>query len=371
MPATRATIHYLPREPRSPERQAALARAAAVEPILARFRGHTSPGLIDASGKIRHVFTKASPGARDTVSQVIAELNRVPEALAAFEAALAARRELDALGRDAVSMPIHDARTLADASLDGNGFLLARHTSAVSDWQDDEQIARIYHAEIEALVKRLTGAIHTFSNNHLRRQSEPESGGDGPLAKLMAQSRGPVSAAHNDFAESYGEGIIRTVASGGVPHTQTFGITQAVMAAGIDEETLRASRLLVVNTWRSVGAAPLRRWPLAIADRRSVPRRSLRRNLIGKVPSGQPRGGIEVYSAHHDPSHRWYYYPEMTPGEVLLWKGYDSAEVPARPPLHTAFDDPASPPGAAERSSIEVRVLCLLPKGAGPLKPSA
>ena len=50
----------------------------------------------------------------------------------------------------------------------------------------------------------------------------------------------------------------------------------------------------------------------------------------------------------------------MTRDEVLLWKGYDSDEVPARPPLHSAFEDPATPPDAAQRTSVEVRVLCLL-----------
>ena len=51
----------------------------------------------------------------------------------------------------------------------------------------------------------------------------------------------------------------------------------------------------------------------------------------------------------------------MTPDEILLWKGYDSAEVPLRPNLHTSFEDPNTPPDAAQRTSVEVRVLCLLP----------
>ena len=111
-----------------------------------------------------------------------------------------------------------------------------------------------------------------------------------------------------------------------------------------------------------MGAEPLRRHPLAVADRRTVSRASLRQSLIGKVPSGEPRGGIDIYTAYHDPAHQWYFYPQMTRNEVLLWKGYDSAELPLQPTLHTAFDDPDTPTDAAQRMSIEVRVLCLLPK---------
>jgi hypothetical protein len=74
------------------------------------------------------------------------------------------------------------------------------------------------------------------------------------------------------------------------------------------------------------------------------------------------RSPLEGHNANNDPHHQWYYFSGMTRDEVLMWKGYDSAEVPARPNLHSAFDDPNTPEHAAERKSIEVRVLCLLPQ---------
>ena len=362
---TTGVFNYLP--PAETEQTTAtgdrqrLASAAAVEPILKRWRHRCSDGLIDETGKVRNIFTKAHRGARDNVERVIEELNQIPEAILEFEAALEARRRLEAGTRHSVEMTVRNARLLEDASLDGCGFQLERHVSNVTDWDDDRQLADIYYAEIDDLVKRVTGATHTFSNNHLRRQSEPDVGGSA-LAKLMAQSRGPVQSAHNDFTESYGEGIIRTVANGGVPHTQTFGLTEAILEAGISAAELRGSRMLVINTWRAVGPEPLQRFPLAVVDRRTVPRACLRSNLIGKIPSGQPRGGIDVCSALHDPAHQWYFYPGMTRDEVLLWKGFDSAEVPAQPPLHSSFEDVNAPADAAERKSVEVRVLCLLPK---------
>jgi hypothetical protein len=48
----------------------------------------------------------------------------------------------------------------------------------------------------------------------------------------------------------------------------------------------------------------------------------------------------------------------MQKDEAILIKGYDSVDDGrARFTLHTAFDDPTSPPDAAPRQSIEVRTL--------------
>ena len=338
----------------------ALMAAAALEPILLRWRHRCPEELIDDTGKIRHVFRRTE-GVGDTVSQLIEELNRIPEAVAELEAVLDARLKLEEQSGVKVEMPVHDARLLETTSLHSNGFQLVQHRSRITDWDDDDQLSSAYYDEISSVVKAITGATHTFSSNHLRRQSEPAVGGNGPLARLMSVSRGPLNYAHNDFTERYGEGIMRTVGSGGVPHTQTFGLTDAIIEAGISEQELRESRMLIINTWRPVNEGPVQRFPLAIADRNTIPRASLHSVLIGRIPCGEPRGGIEIYDASHDPQHRWYYYPGMTRDDVLMWKGYDSAEVPARPNLHASFDDPNTPGDAAERKSIEVRVLCLLP----------
>ncbi len=329
---------------------------------MQRWRHRCSDGLIDDTGKIRNVFTRTNADADDNVDRVIRELNKIPEAVAELEVAVIAQEKLSKLGRDQVQVPVRNARLLPETSLHTNGFVLAQHTSAVTNWEDNRQLTDIYSDEICALVKRVVGATHAFSSNHLLRQSEPATGGNGPLAGLMSQSRGPVHAVHNDFTETYGEGIINTVASGGVPHTQTFGLTDAIIKAGVSAEALRNSRILVINTWRAVTEQPLQENPLAVADRRTISYGALRRSLIGKVPCGQPRGGIETFTVVHEPEHEWFFYPNMTSAELLLWKGYDSDEVPAQPPLHSSFNDPTTPADAPERKSVEVRVLCLLPR---------
>ncbi len=59
-----------------------------------------------------------------------------------------------------------------------------------------------------------------------------------------------------------------------------------------------------------------------------------------------------------NPAHRWTYFPNMARHEALLIKVYDAAEDGrARFTIHTAFDDPTSPPDAPPRESIETRTF--------------
>jgi hypothetical protein len=67
-------------------------------------------------------------------------------------------------------------------------------------------------------------------------------------------------------------------------------------------------------------------------------------------------GELELVS--WNPSHRWYYYPELDRGEALLIKTFDSArDERARRSIHTAFSNPLAPPDAPARESIESRLL--------------
>ena len=66
----------------------------------------------------------------------------------------------------------------------------------------------------------------------------------------------------------------------------------------------------------------------------------------------------EVYAVAFNPAHRWFYFPHLQRNEVLLLKGFDSAnDGRARFTAHSAFEDPTTPPGAPARESIETRTL--------------
>ena len=122
--------------------------------------------------------------------------------------------------------------------------------------------------------------------------------------------------------------------------------------------------------WRNITDAPVSVHPLALCDGRSVNPNDL---VVFEIHY-QDRIG-ENYFAKYRSAHRWYYYPKMTREEALLIKQWDSAGTLARSggassdasvagapctfSFHSAFDDPAAPPDAPDRWSIEVRCMVI------------
>jgi YebC/PmpR family DNA-binding regulatory protein len=59
---------------------------------------------------------------------------------------------------------------------------------------------------------------------------------------------------------------------------------------------------------------------------------------------------------HHNPAHRWWYFPDMTADEVIFIKFHDSDHDRAWRAPHTAFHD-TSRPDAVTRESYEFRAI--------------
>src|SRR5437870_1859431 len=72
----------------------------------------------------------------------------------------------------------------------------------------------------------------------------------------------------------------------------------------------------------------------------------------------------ETSRVEYNPAHRWYYFSDMQPDEVVFIRVHDSAnDGRARLSFHTSFDNPLTP-GAPPRESIEVRTLVFFPPAA-------
>jgi hypothetical protein len=215
--------------------------------------------------------------------------------------------------------------------LDREGFMLAAQASAVRDFYDDGEIAAVYEPEVEALVRRVTGAARVEIFDHTRRAA----------ALAVQQARGirePASIVHNDYTARSGPRRLRdhfAASSPGAPE---------------EAEALLGRRFAIVNVWRSIGGRVLSA-PLALCDAASV----APGDLVPVERRARDRIG-EIQQAAYNPAHRWYYFPEMAPDEALLIKTYDSAtDGRARFTIHTSFEDPAAPVDAPPRESLETR----------------
>jgi hypothetical protein len=229
---------------------------------------------------------------------------------------------------------VRNARQLASAhSLESTGFELLAAPTAIQDFVDEAQVKAIYYREVEALAIALTGGTRAVVFDHLLRQREAgrptlSFGRDGGGADPAA-----VGRVHNDYTEVSGRRR-----------------RQLVLPDVLDDHPF-----LILNFWRPV-QHPAFDTPLAVCDARSFPARDW---VAGDVIYPTRTG--EIYLGKYADTHAWYYYPGMTPGEVLVFKTYDSRlDSHARMTPHCAFDDPSAPADAPPRRSIETRCLVIL-----------
>jgi hypothetical protein len=218
---------------------------------------------------------------------------------------------------------ICDGRAIADhLDLDREGFVLARHDTAVRDFYDEAELRDVYYKEVEQLVMAQTGATKVVIFDHTIRVAE----------RAVARGlRAPVQLVHNDYTEKSGPQRVRDL-------------------LGDEAPSRLRRRFAEYNVWRPI-AGPVRMMPLALVDAASIaPGDLVTADLVYRDRTG------EIYHGLYNPDHRWFYFPEMKREEAVLIKCYDSqTDGRARFSLHSAFDDPTTPRDAPPRESIEVR----------------
>jgi hypothetical protein len=210
-------------------------------------------------------------------------------------------------------------------SFEANGFTLIRHKTNVN-LLDKPSVEKTYYGEAAEIVKSLTGASEVIVFLDLIRSEARGS---------EAMGAEPAGNAHVDFDERSVRLWVKTLRPN-------------------DADRLLQKHFINMNLWRPI--RPVERMPLGICDAQSVSREDLIPIVISGRPS-DPASPFSGYNIAYNPKHRWYYYPNMQPDEVLAFKVFDSDQ--SRPYLtaHTAFDDPTSRPDAPKRISHEIRTI--------------
>jgi hypothetical protein len=230
---------------------------------------------------------------------------------------------------EAHQVPIFDGRLIARSfSLDREGFELVRHPTVVRNFYDDDEVRRVYYPLAEAFIRATLRADRVVIFDHtVRRRVEgaPDIRGVGP--------RQPATRVHVD-------------------QTVTSGPNRVREHLPDEADELLKGRVQVINLWRPI-RGPVRDAPLAMCDGQTVAEGDL---VASDLIYPNRRG--ETYSVKYNPTHRWFYFPDMTTDEAILLKCYDSAtDGRTRFGPHTAFVDPTTPAGAPPRESIELRTL--------------
>jgi hypothetical protein len=223
---------------------------------------------------------------------------------------------------------MHNGRPFVDQfALEREGFHFVRHDTKVQSFFEEDEIRRVYYPEMEALVKRESGASRVVVFDHTLRTADDAE-------REQRKIREVVQRAHNDYTEWSGPQRVRDL----------FPQAEA-------DELLRR-RFAIVQVWRPI-RHPVETFPLAICDARSV---AFEDFVISE--RRYPNRVGQTYAVKYNPAHRWYWFPRMRRDEALVFKVYDSlTDGRARWTAHTAFDDPTAPPNARPRESIEIRTF--------------
>ena len=226
------------------------------------------------------------------------------------------------------TVPIYDVRPVADQlTLDSNGFAFQRQETAVTDFLDSSQIESIYNPEVEKIVAAATGASRVLVFDHTLRVADEDT-------RTSHKLREPVHVVHNDYTDLSAPQRIRDL----LPADEA--------AAALKK------RYVYVNVWRSIKGT-VEEIPLGICDAQSL----VDDDMILMDLKYKDRVG-EIHRTRYSPDHRWVYFPQMQPDELILLKCYDTElDGRARWTAHTAFEDPTSPANAARRQSIETRTI--------------
>jgi hypothetical protein len=238
-------------------------------------------------------------------------------------------------------VPIRNGR-LADPplSLERNGVVLLRWPTAVVDFFDQAEVEEVYVPEIQAMLREVTGSDEVLVFGPVLRSDDPT---------VLARGRSP------DAPNTFGRG------GPALGHGAHVDFNEAGVRAHIGDlvpdraEALLRRRFLSVNVWRPIQR--IERMPLAVCDAATVSEGDFvpmeTRHSVGATSIS--RGG---YNLAYNPAHCWYWFPQMEPDEVLIFKICDSQKSVAQFTPHAPFADPTSRPDAPPRQSFEIRTIC-------------
>lgn len=236
---------------------------------------------------------------------------------------------------------IRNARVGDDrGSFENHGFTLARFETELTAFKDSEQVERLYLPEAARFAQNLLAADLVLPIAWMVRCSVEGTPGSQP----------PANDVHVDYTPELSEWM------------------PPVLLERANVHDFHYRRFVAINCWRPFTGAP-QDWPLALCSARTVgPDEGATHGILHVdtlpdpanvpeiLPDDNPLARSYDFSAFRfNPAHEWYYYPNMSTDEVVLFKNYDSARSGAWRVPHAGFKDPTCP-ATQPRESIEVRL---------------
>jgi hypothetical protein len=222
-----------------------------------------------------------------------------------------------------------DARPLIDQlSIDREGFTLIDHPSALTIDTDMAQATPAYLVAVAERLKTLVGADLELSQGKglLKRYSE----------RANLKAAGPSRWAHMDYTAAAADKWIGWM-------------------EGWKQQPLRQyPRFAILQTWRCLTPPPCDN-TLVLCDASTIDAAGcIPFDACIAAPYDAPGNQFESQFTRYDAGQRWYYFSDMRPDEMIVFKGYDSDPAKFAQPLHNSIDLPGNAE-APPRVSVEAR----------------
>lgn len=243
-----------------------------------------------------------------------------------------AAKDIHEPGDDTHEMTVTNGWDRADTfSVDKEGFSVHEFKSAYDKWDDNDAVKASFYPEVVEFLKKTVGAKSVLVFDHTIRSKLNET--KKLTQETNTSQRAPVILVHCDY-------------------TAESGPLRVQQLLPDEAAALLSRRVAFFNVWKPIHRVVEER-PLAMLDVTSSPPDDFfKLHLRYRDRSG------ENYVLRHSDTHKWWYFPYMTPEQVVLLKTYESeTDGRARFVGHSAFEDPTSKPDAPVRESVEIRTI--------------
>lgn len=234
---------------------------------------------------------------------------------------------------------INDARSFSH-NLDEHGFELVNISTNVSEWTRDQIVGSFYDSVLDYALDVSKCDLVAIPFYFLRSSNSERFG----------FIQGAIRSVHSDYAPSF-EHLQRKEFDTLPPHFSDFK-TKTRDGYTHSKKFSEYSRCVIIQFWKNIGS-PTMDFPLGFIDKSTIPEDDV---FIQGTNEPDGHGGRRIFDTvlfKHNPKHGWYYFPEMTGDETVMFKTFDTENFVYAP--HASFRDKRY---AQERRSIECRVSC-------------
>jgi len=246
---------------------------------------------------------------------------------------------------------IRNARLLDGLSWTTAGFELLHAPSTMKNFRDDDEVQKVYYAEVEQLLKDTLEKAGSKVEQVMVFDHTIRSSTASNLNTLGAKASmaGPVTRVHVDYNEVSAPKRLQQLA-------ERPGYTGVQLRADAEKVLGSGQRFAFINVWRSIDPDhPVLQCPLALCDPRSVDANDW---ISYEMVYPDRIGSRFALPKKNSSAHKWFYYPEMKMEECLMFSCFDSRQDGPRFVFHCAFDDQTASSDIPRRS-IEVRAIVI------------